>query len=603
MDAATIANFVMDFDVSEEKLAELTQFISDGKLEEFGGMSHEPVGIIDFIEDKEFLNAKGVLYPAVLREMKELNSGNYVEAVLTGAIGTGKTTIALYTTAYQLYLLSCMHKPHAIFGLDPASEILMIFQSITEKLAKSVDYMRFKSMIDNSPYFKAHFPYDNSIESEMRFPNRIIVKPVSGADTAAIGQNVMGGIIDELNYMALVENSKASVDGGTYDQAVAVYNSISRRRKSRFMNQGKLPGILCLVSSKRYPGQFTDVKEEEALTDKTIFVYNKRVWDIKPDAFIGDWFKVFPGDETRKPRILEPKEKLSDEDLLLVEDIPVEYRTEFEHDIINALREIAGLSTLAKHPFMMETEAVANCFGTHHSILSRDDVDFVETQLEIYPKRFEFQEYPRWAHLDLAVTGDSVGLAVGCVTGFESVKRSATESERLPTIRMDFTLEIKPPKGGEIKFFKIRSLLYKLRELGLAIKWVSFDSYQSRDSIQILRQKGFMTGEQSMDKNTTAYDITKAAFYDGRVEVPEHERALHEMISLERDVKRGKVDHPPNGSKDVADAIAGVVYGLTMRKEIWIQHGVPIFELPPSITEAIAKGRDNMKSDALEVVA
>ena len=56
----------------------------------------------------------------------------------------------------------------------------------------------------------------------------------------------MGGLIDELNYMSVVEKSKVAVDKGTYDQAILLYNSIARRRKSRFMENGKLPGILCL---------------------------------------------------------------------------------------------------------------------------------------------------------------------------------------------------------------------------------------------------------------------------------------------------------------------------------------------------------------------
>ena len=30
----------------------------------------------------------------------------------------------------------------------------------------------------------------------MQFPRNIVVKPVAGHDTAAIGQNVIGGIID-----------------------------------------------------------------------------------------------------------------------------------------------------------------------------------------------------------------------------------------------------------------------------------------------------------------------------------------------------------------------------------------------------------------------
>ena len=45
---------------------------------------------------------------------------------------------------------------------------------------------------------------------------------------------------------------------------------------------------------------------------------------------------------------------------------------------------------------------------------------------------------------------------------------------------------------------------------------------------------------------------------------------------MERDPQTGVIDHPPNFSKDCADAVAGVVYGLTYRREIWARHGVPI---------------------------
>ena len=63
-----------------------------------------PVDMRTFVCHSQYLNQSGAMYPRVLDAMCELNEfGRYVEAVLTGAIGTGKTTIALYSTAYQLY--------------------------------------------------------------------------------------------------------------------------------------------------------------------------------------------------------------------------------------------------------------------------------------------------------------------------------------------------------------------------------------------------------------------------------------------------------------------------------------------------------------------
>ncbi|MBN7764103.1 hypothetical protein JYP52_23510 [Nitratireductor aquibiodomus] len=167
---------------------------------------HEPVGPREFVEGKEFMGKPTALWPLVMREFEELNSGRYTESVLTGGIGVGKTHLALYTQAYQLYLLSCMRDPHAEFDLDPTSEIVIIFQSLNKQLAEGVDYTRFRAMIESAPYFKKHFAFDTDITSEMRFPKRIIVKAITGQDTGAIGQNVIGvSMITETGPRFLVQ--------------------------------------------------------------------------------------------------------------------------------------------------------------------------------------------------------------------------------------------------------------------------------------------------------------------------------------------------------------------------------------------------------------
>lgn len=551
---------------------------------------HEPaVDIRTFIEDPYYLNMPDVFYPKVMEALVELNNGEYIEAVLTGGIGTGKTTVALATTAYQLYLLSLLKDPHKEFSIAPTDEIVFVFQSINEKTAKSVDYNRFRELIERSPYFNEKFQFNKELESELRFPKRIIVKPVSGQDTAAIGQNVIGGIIDEVNFMAVTQNSKQSHDGGVKDQAWDNYRAIVRRRESRFMKQGKMPGMLCLVSSKRYPGEFTEVKSNEALRQKqltgksTIFVYDKRVWDINPDKFKGEWFKVFTGSATRKPRMLEEDEMVPIEDRHLVIDVPIEYKTSFEQDILASLRDIAGVSTMALHPFIPNIEPVSNCFGTTKSILSRPDCNFKDTSVDVYPKRFYRVDSPRFIHIDLGLTSDSAGVACGYVSGFVKVQRGDDTYEILPNIVFDFVLEVKPPKNDEINFAKIREVLYTVRKLGLPLKWVTLDTYQSVDMIQILRSKGFIAGTQSLDTDNKGYEFTKTAFMDGRIQVPDHETAYEEFVHLERDPVKNRIDHPPKGSKDCSDAMAGVVYGLTMRREIWLDYNVEMEDIPMSI--------------------
>lgn len=548
-----------------------------------------PVPIEEFLESAEYLGKKGEIYPIVMEHLIEMNNGEYEEAVLTGGIGSAKTTMALLTNAYQLYKLSCHKDPHSYYGLDRSAEIVFVFQSLNATVARTVDYERFRSMIERSPYFAKKFPFNRNVTSELYLPNRIIVRPVSGQDTAAVGQNIIGGLLDEVNLMAIIESSKQNIDGGTYNQALALYNSIARRRQSRFMAGGKLPGMLCMVSSKRYPGQFTDQKELEAqrqIQEKgksNIYVYDKRVWEIKPDAFSGGWFEVFVGDDSRRPRVVSPSYPAHPSEKPYIINVPVEYQQAFRDDIMNALREIAGVSTLAKYPFIPNVESIAKAFDTTDNILNLEEVDFSYDKLKIYPGRVQDLNQPRWVHLDLALTGDSAGFACGYVSGFKAVNRGADHFEVLPEIVFDTVLRVRPPAGGEIDLSKIRQLIYRFVEIGIPVKWITVDSFQSADTLQILKAKGYMCGRTSMDLSIVPYTLTKAALADGRVFLPEHATLKKEFGSLEYDAKKGKVDHPPNGSKDCSDAVAGVVHGLTMRREIWIQHGVSLNSIPESI--------------------
>jgi hypothetical protein len=273
-------------------------------------------------------------------------------------------------------------------------------------------------------------------------------------------------------------------------------------------------------------------------------------------------------------------------------EVPIEYQKQFERDMIGSLRDIAGVSTMARYPFIQDADAITRCLSIEKGCLSKSEHDFAEgSALEIFPKMFKNTQHPRWVHIDLSVSGDSAGVACGYVHGFDlrtvgGVRPDPTKAvnpEFMPKIELDFALRVMPPKGGEIKFYRIRDLLYALRKSGLPIRWVSFDSYQSVDSVQLLRQGGFSTGYISVDTSMLPYDMTKQAIYDDRLRIPNHKHLHRELLSLEKHVKKGKIDHPPNGSKDVADAVAGVVYGLSTRKEVWAAHGIPTLRVPDSI--------------------
>ena len=58
-----------------------------------------------------------------------------------------------------------------------------------------------------------------------------------------------------------------------------------------------------------------------------------------------------------------------------------------------------------------------------------------------------------------------------------------------------------------------------------------------------------------------------------RITAPEDSHLRNEIVHLER-TSKGKIDHNAYNTKDLADAFAGVVYGLTMQRWTWASFGI-----------------------------
>ena len=189
---------------------------------------------------------------------------------------------------------------------------------------------------------------------------------------------------------------------------------------------------------------------------------------------------------------------------------------------------------------------------------------------------------PRFVHCDLSFSSDSTGIAMGYVDGFKYVTRRNEEgkefSVRMPVIVIEFMLKINPPKGGEIQLADVRSLVYELRSYGYPIRKVTFDSFQSKDSMQQFATAGIESGHVSADTNPQVYNAYKEALYEDRLITYHYDTLFQETIRLEKNEKKNKVDHPANGSKDVADAVAGVCY-------LCVTEGMKEPTPPPSLGE------------------
>ncbi len=214
----------------------------------------KPVDVVTFVQDRSYLGGtlRGNLYPRLLDDLQELFSSDYVEVLLKGSIGWGKTTFAYVAICYDLYMVSCLRDPADAFGLIPGTSLAFVNISVTEKMARRILFKGIFNLIRQSPYFRENFAYDPSITSEIRFPRGVIAYPVATTEQSLLGEGVFSAAFDEMNFYSVVERSKLVPEGGTYDQAQMLYNRLSRRLKSRMNQRGRMPGHLFMVSSS-YP--------------------------------------------------------------------------------------------------------------------------------------------------------------------------------------------------------------------------------------------------------------------------------------------------------------------------------------------------------------
>ena len=500
---------------------------------------------------------------------------------------TGKSFLLETSICYMLVRLSYMFDPQAELDLAKGTPIYLVFQAGNLEQAKNILFRPLYNRISASPYFQKNFPWNKDIQTELWFPNGIIVKPFSGSNDAVLGLTVVGGGITELNRMAYVTKSKKAktAEDMLYDQARSIYQTLIRRMVSRTMQLGKLWGKLFLDAAHEHEDDFTSQKIREAASNEYMYVYKKCQWDAIPqERFGGDKFLVEIGDRTRRSRIINTVDEAVNTDQIV--RIPEEYRKWFEQDVEGALRDFGGIVVTGHRPAIPFREKIEEAF-TQHKKLSGVGQLFSKDKVVIndYKEMFDLlinKEYIEGvlldrktafaAHLDPALKHDCAGLAVGHIIGWKMLEgirkydprtksyRTQTEG-KAPIIMIDGLMQIMAPYGEEIDLEAIQNFVIYLKEI-LNLEAASADGYQSAQMIQSWRKAGFITGVVSMDTSSDPYIRVKTAYKDDRLVIPFHEVYQREIINLQ--YENGKFDHLSGSghSKDVSDALAGTVYLL-----------------------------------------
>lgn len=523
-----------------------------------------PATLVEFLGD-EYLNIDKMVRQAIRETLSDIIGHDvrgdkptaYPRALITGGIGIGKTTIASIVLPYLAHWVLCLRNPQEFFNLLPGSRIAFMQMSTSENQAKEVVFGDIKARIKYSPWFRDNAIIDPTFKNQIRFEGDIWILPGDSSETTFEGYNILGGIVDEMDSHTVTVKIDYAQNG---------YDTIHGRITSRFDDRGF---VLLIGQMKKADGFAARMLEEYSL-DEGAYTRVLTIWD----SF--GWQKFLKPDGTRDSFWYDKKRKqiapagiaalVGSGNLI---EVPTNYRKDFENNPEKALRDLAGIPPAVGDPFISRTHKIEDARDRWKK-RNTGYTTPVDPQGRIERWFKAHDSLKRVVHIDIGVAsdGDAAGLVMGHVREVVEI-----DGEKKPYIVIDAMMRWKAHGGGEVMISDLRRQVYYLRdELGFRIKRVTLDGYQSTDTIQQLRKKRYEAEYLSMDKSMLPYYDLRDALYEDRIEFPEFmvyknhgdvrqiEIIYKELSELED--KGLKIDHPPTGSKDVADAVAGVTYTL-----------------------------------------
>lgn len=150
-------------------------------------------------------------------------------------------------------------------------------------------------------------------------------------------------------------------------------------------------------------------------------------------------------------------------------------------------------------------------------------------------------------HVDMSMATDNTGMSV--------VHYDLEKDEYVA----DLIHTIEKTKDWKLSFERIFHIIVSLHmQLGFRFAKVTFDSWQSFSTIERLINAGIPAALYSVDRGTEAYDTLIEQILLGKFNYYFQATFLQEMKELKL-YKGSKYDHPPGGSKDTSDGVAGAV--------------------------------------------
>lgn len=493
-------------------------------------------------------------------------------ALFSGGVGVGKSTLAAIALSYMVHWVSCLNDPQGYFELLPGSPIAFMIMSTRKEQAKEVLFGKVTALVENSEWFKKialpnQEKGESNLKNQLRFPKHIWLVPGTSQETAFEGYDILGGVIDEIDSHKQTKEK---------DYAEAGWSTIAGRISSRFTNptDGDHRGLLMAMGQMKKQDGFAAKKKAELEKDPNAVVVMMTIWESRGWEYYRSKktgkIEVFYFDMLRKQIVPDLAAQAVASDNII--KIPLAYKKDFELDPVKALRDLAGIPPAVEDPFIGAVDRIDEAqdkWQVRFSDLKYTVNSDVRTP-SFHPDFRAADNMKRAIHVDIgySASGDAMGMAMGHVAEMIEV-----DNEIKPYIVIDYVMRMRASGGQPLMLADFRQIIYHVRdELKFKIGVVTLDGFQSTDSIQIMQQKRFNVDLLSVDKSKAPYEDLRQAIYERRIEFPRYMTFLHkdetEKVNIikkelsELTDTGPKIDHPPKGSKDCTDAMAGVVYVL-----------------------------------------
>lgn len=529
--------------------------ILDG--EEF---EERPVSIEDFVQSEDYLGlpplsnnqyklirASSQIYklPTLVALYGDLEAEKRFAETMNEVIfqlgkGSGKGYTSSIACAYVVYLLLCLKDPARYYGKPPGDHIAILNIAINAAQAQNVFFKYFKQRIISSPWFAGKY---SEKAGEFQFDKNVFVYSGHSEREAWEGYNVIFVILDEISGFALDSNS----GNEQAKTASAVYKMYKQSVVSRFPEFGKV----VLLSFPRFKNDFIQQRYDSVIAEKETIIRSHRfkVDSNLPDDTEGNEFTIEWEEDHivsyRIPKIFALKRPTWEINPLVTLD---NLMAAFYDDPIDSLSRFACMPPDAIDAFFKDRSKIETAFSMQSTL--NDDNSFRETFLPNPEKKY-------YVHVDLARVHDHAAVALAHVEKWEQRNIGGKLTEPAPVVIVDQVRYWTPSKTKNVDFTEIREYILSLKRRGFNIRLVTFDRWESADTMQYLNERAMKAERLSVAKKH--YEDFAMVIAEERVVGPQIELLINELLEL-RIMKNDRVDHPRKGSKDLSDAVCGAIY-------------------------------------------